>query len=40
MINTTICEEKLGRPRLRWEDIIKIDLEMYGVKLWSGLCSL
>ena len=30
----------LGRPRRRWEDNIKIDVEEVGLGAWSGLISL
>jgi hypothetical protein len=27
---------KLGRPRLRWEDNIKMDLEEVGYRTWTA----
>jgi hypothetical protein len=30
----------LGRPRLRWEDSIKMDLQEVGWGTWSGLIWL
>jgi hypothetical protein len=30
----------LGRPRHRWEDNIKIDLEEFGWEVWTGLSWL
>jgi hypothetical protein len=26
-----------GRPRRRWEDIIKLDLQEVGLVVWTGL---
>jgi hypothetical protein len=30
----------LGRPRLRWEDNIKMDLQKWVVRIWTGLSWL
>jgi hypothetical protein len=30
----------LGRPRRRWEDDIKMNLQQVGCGVWSGLCWL
>jgi hypothetical protein len=30
----------LGRPRRRWEDNIKVDLQEVGCKGWTGLSCL
>jgi hypothetical protein len=27
----------LGRPRLRWEDNIKMDIQDFGLGVWTGL---
>jgi hypothetical protein len=37
-----IPEQKrpLGRPRLRWEDTIKADLQEVGCGVWTGLIWL
>ena len=33
-------KKALGRPRCRWEDIIKIDLQEVGWEEWTGLTWL
>jgi len=33
-------KEPLGRPRRRWEDNIKMDLQEVGCEAWTGLIRL
>jgi len=33
-------ERPLGRPRPRWEDNIKMDLQVVGCSVWTGLSWL
>jgi hypothetical protein len=33
-------KEPLGRPRYRWEDVIKMDLRESGWRVWSGFTWL
>ena len=34
------CKRPLGRPRHRWEDNIKMDLQEVGLGVWTGLIWL
>jgi hypothetical protein len=40
LVGKTEGKRPLGRPRLRWEDNIKIDLQVVGRGAWTGLVCL
>jgi hypothetical protein len=40
LVGTPEGRRPLGRPRRRWEDIIKIDLQEVGWGAWTGLLWL
>jgi hypothetical protein len=33
-------KRSLGRPRYRWEDIMKMDIRKYGLRVWVGFIWL
>jgi hypothetical protein len=41
MFNKTVCKRPLGRPRRRWEDNIRMDLQevVWGCQDWIGLAQ-
>jgi hypothetical protein len=40
LVGTPEGRRPLGRPRRRWEDIIKMDLQEVGWGAWTGLIWL
>jgi hypothetical protein len=40
LIGKSKRKKPIGRPRLRWEDNIKINLIEIGWEVWSGFISL